>query len=277
MFEMRKSILLPGLIVPVVHGQKSYLQRALSVRPSYMIQALPLDDAAGQAARDLSIAENAGSYFDSNGYGGGLLTFQQEGPSPETYGVEFTGDDSGLDMVEEEGGGNNDFGGDWNGNLYSAICWMKVDAAARWTDLTTFRYGYHVRAAGDATYYSVMAKNQTNHQIEWRRRTGGPITSLNYTFNPAGPTDWFCMGITFDQSKPLLSAYLWDSADGFQAVDTSESVWLVDWGNNPPTAGTSIIGAGSLTLQEWLGFHSLTITWAGIELSAAEMRKAMTP
>ena len=85
------------------------------------------------------------------------------------------------------------------------------------------------------------------------------------------------MGITFDQSKPLLSAYLWDSTNGFQAIDTSESEWLVDWGDHSPTAGTSLIGAGSLTLQEWLGLISLTITWAGIELSLAEIRKAMTP
>ena len=242
-----------------------------------MVQALPLDDAEGQAARDLSGGENPGSYFDSNGYGGALLTFQQAGPTPDTLAVELTGDDSGIDMIETQGGGNNDFGGDWNGNLYSAICWMKVDAAARWTDGTTYRYGWHVRDGADATYYSIMGKNTTNHQIEWRRRTGGPITALTHTFNPSGPTDWFCMGVTFDQSKPLLSAYLWDSTNGFQAIGNSESEWLVDWGDHSPTAGTSLIGAGSLTLQEWLGLHSLTITWAGIELSLAEIRKAMTP
>ena len=171
----------------------------------------------------------------------------------------------------------NTFPADWNGNLYSAIAWMKVDQAGRWNADTTFRYGWHVRDGADVTYYTVFGRHTDANTIFWRRRSGGAIAEILHTF-VTPPTGWFCMGITHDQSAPVLNAYLWDSVGGFQTkTPNTEVAKLTDWGIHLPTAGTSIFGAGSLTLQEWIGSHSLAVTWAGSMLTGTEMQKAMTP
>ena len=252
-----------------IMGNPRYLLRAMGVRPANIINALWLDEASGTTAADHSIA----GVNDGRIIGGAGITYRNTGPAG-LYALWFDGNNTCVDMVDVVG---NTFPTDWNGNLYSAICWMQVDAAARWTDASTFRYGWHVRDGVDATYYTVMGRHTDNHKIFWRRRTGGAITEQTYTFSPAGPLDWFCMGMAFDQSQPLLDFYLWSSMTGFSKQTGSTSANLTDWGSHPPTAGTSLVGAGSLTLQEWIGNHSLTITWAGVKLDDAEMRRAMAP
>jgi hypothetical protein len=156
------------------------------------------------------------------------------------------------------------------------LAWGKMYGAAGWLDLSTYRYLLHVRPA-DATYYTVFGHSQTNHQVEARRRTGGPITSITYTFSPAGPLDWFCMGLTFAQSIPRLTFYIWSSLTGFVTAGTSNSANLATWGNNVPTDGTTVWWAGSLTLQEWIGAGAYPYVWCGVEFTAADMRRLMTP
>lgn len=248
--------------------KKGYLSRALGVQPGYMIQSFRFTEASGTVAASVKKANNVGYIF-----GGGGISYRNAGPAG-TYALGFDGNNTGVDMCDDPG---NTFGADWNGNLYSAIVWCKVDGSARWTDSSTFRYGWHIRDGADTTYYCVMGRHTDNHKIFWRRRTGGPIVEQTYTFSPAGPLDWFCMGCAFDQSQPLLDFYLWTSALGFTKLTGSTSANLTDWGAKVPTNGTTLVGAGSLTLQEWIGYHGLTITWSGIKLSDAEMRKAMTP
>lgn len=273
---------IPKLTLPVVMGGvQSYLQRALSVQPTKIIQALNMVNPSGNLITDESGAGNHGDMFAVGVYEDqtGITLTAKGGPVSALNSIAFSGDNTGIDLAHVEG---NTFGADWNGNLYSAIAWMKVDGAARWTDATTFRYGWHIRDGFDTTYYTVMGKHTDNHKIIWRRRTGGAITEQSYTYDPSGPTDWFCMGIGFDLTGgagngPLLDFYLWDSVSGFQKMTGSESANLTDWGNHPPTEGTTLFGAGSLTLQEWIGSHSLCITWSGVKLSDAEIEQAMTP
>ena len=257
---------LPILSAPLF--KKGYLSRALGVQPGYMIQAFRFDEASGTTANSVKKTNNDGS-FESQG--GGNFAYRQAGPAG-TYAIHLDGVNVCIDMINKAG---NTFATDWNGDLYSAICWMKVDSAAQWTDANV-RYGWHVRSNLDDTYYTVMGKFSDNHKLFWRRRTG-LITEQSYTFSPAGPLDWFCMGIAFNQSAPLLDFYLWTSALGFKKLTGSTSANLTAWGNNPPGISKAVIGAGSWSSQEWIGYHSLTITWAGIKLSDAEMRRAMTP
>lgn len=260
----------------------SYLARVLSVQSANMIQALPLADAGvtGVAA-DSSAGANPGCYFSGGLYVPGTLVFDEPGPAAGLKSVKFDGNDSGVDMVRQFAGGSNTFPADWNGNLFSAITWAKIDIAATWSDLTTARWMWHVRDGADPAYYATMGKiNAVAHQISWRRRTGGAVVEQLYTW-PIGQQpylDWFCMGMTFDYNAgaPIAKFFLWDALLGFQKVGQSVSANLTDWGVHPPTAGSSVLAAGSLTLQEWSGWLALSVTW-GAELTEYEIESAMTP
>lgn len=243
-----------------------YQSKLLSIAPASLIGLWPLGESSGTTANDLSAKNNDAVYG-----GGAGVTLGVPGIGGKTA-AEFNGTDTYVQICRTA---FTTFETDWNGNLYSMIAWGRVDAAARWEDASTYRYLTHVRAA-DATYYTVMGKSQTNHQLEWRRRTAGAIVALTYTFSPAGPTDWFCMGLTFNLSGPLLTAYLWSSLTGFIQVGQTNNAALTDWGANPPTDGTCVLMAGSLTLQEWIGRGQYGAIWAS-ELNAAQMRRAMTP
>lgn len=245
---------------------QTYNQRINGVDWGHLIAHWALDESAGLTAVDQSTRANNAIYAGSG------ITYSAAGMGDGRTGIALDGNNTYVDIHTS----TITFDTDWNGNLFSMIAWGKVDDAARWTDAASFRYLLHVRAT-DATYYAVMGKNQTDNQLEWRRRSGGAIVSTTYTFSPAGPTDYFCMGMTCDQSGPRLSFYLWDSANGFRRLSTSSSAALTDWGNNPPVEGATVMGAGSLTLQEWIGSLAHCAVWAGVELSEAQMRSVMTP
>lgn len=226
----------------------------------------PLDDAAASAqARDLSGNSQRADYAGSG------VTYRAAMGHGRS-GVTLSGTDTYVNIMTTA----NTFDSTWNGDRYSVAMWGRVDGASRWTDAASYRYLAHFRAT-DATYYTVMGKSQTDHQLAWRRRTGGAITELTYTFSPTGPLDEFCMGMTFDVTGPLFIAYLWDSVTGFREVARSTSASLVSWVGNAPVEGTSVLGAGSLTLQEWFGSLRDAMVWSGTALSAAQMRAVMTP
>lgn len=243
-----------------------YTSRARGVAIANQIAFFPLDDADGSTrARDLSPNAQRADYQTSG------ITYGVAGVTSGQTAIALSGTDTYVNIRTTD----NTFGSLWNGNAFSMIAWGKVDSASRWTDTTTFRYLSHVRAA-DATYYAVLGgRNTTNNQIEYRRRAGGAIVSTTYTFS-SPPTDWFCMGMTCDRSLPELRFYLWDSAQDWQKLTTSTSA-QTDWtGANPPVEGTSVLGAGSLTLQEWVGGLSNCAFW-NTTLSDSQMQTVMTP
>lgn len=248
----------------LLYKRVPYRQRVRRAAPGALVGYWPLDEQGGTTARDISARGNVAAYAPSG------VTLGTPGVDG-ARGVSFNGTDTYVNIQTSI----NTFGADWNGNLYSMVAWGRVDAAARWTDATTFRYLTHLRAV-DTTYYTVLGKSTTDHQLTWRRRVGGPIVEILYTFSPAGPLDWFCMGLTVDQSVPLMIAYLWDSAGGFREVGRSSSANLTAWTGNPPAEGSTVLGAGSLTLQEWIGSLDEPAVWCGVALTAAQMRQVMT-
>jgi hypothetical protein len=251
-----------------------YLARVLSIQSAYIKQALTLEDASGTVAVDRSTAGNNGKYFNT---GAGAITYREPGPTAGLYSIKLPGDNTGIDMVDQDG---NTLAGAWNGDLCSAISWGRVDTLTRWTDAASYRYLWHVRDAADSTYYYVMGKTQTENQFMFRRRAGGPNCEIDYTF-ASPPTDFFCTGLTFNLTGngggPILNAYVWTSALGFLKLTPNTSASLTTFGTHKPTGGTSVLGAGSLTLQEWFGWLGLTVTWCGVALSDAEMQQAMVP
>ena len=264
MKTLMRSKLIPSLASPLL-DQRQYANRILSIQPASLIAYWPLWEAAGLTAYDRSSRANNATYASSG------ITYGQPGIGDSRTAITLDGNNTyvNIDTVV------NTFDDDWNGNLFSMVAWGKVDAAARWTDATSYRYLEHFRAT-DATYYAVMGKSQTNHQLEWRRRSGGAIVSYTHTFSPSGPTGWFCMGMTHDQGVPYLRFYLWDSLSGFRLLSTSNSASLTDWGANPPVTGATVLGAGSLTLQEWIGSLAHCAVWS-TALTTVEMQTAMTP
>lgn len=245
---------------------QTYTQKLNGVDFSHLIAHWALSESAGPTATDQSTKANNATYASAG------ITYGATGIGDGKTAITLNGSDTYVNIPTSV----VTFDTDWTGNLFSMIAWGKVDGASRWTDASTFRYLMHIRAV-DTTYYAVLGKNQTDNQLEWRRRTGGVIVSNTYTFSPAGPTDYFCMGMTCDQSVPRLSFYLWDSTNGFRKLAVSNSANLTDWGNNPPAEGSTVLGAGSLTLQEWIGSLAHCAVWANVELSDAQMQVAMTP
>ena len=242
---------------------QTYLERVLSTRYSNLILGLPLGELIGPNAVDESSKGSNCTYALAG------VTYGEPGIGDGKTSVKFSGADTFVNIDTSI----NTFDDDWNGNLFSMISWAKVVDSSIWTDLSTYRWMSHIRAA-DITYYATFGHSQTNNQLEWRRRTGGAIVSKTYTFAPGGPTDWFCAGMTFNLTGPLLSCYLWSSLTGFITVGTSNSASLTDWGNHPPQNGLSVLYAGSLTLQEWIGWGQHNYIW-NTELTPAEMQSVM--
>lgn len=255
---------LPVYVVSGFLGPAMYDDRLRAIAPASLIAHWGLNDASGPSAIDDSGRANHGVYAASG------ITYGAAGIGDGQTGITLSGSDTYVNIPTA----TITFDTDWNGNAFSMVAWGKVDGAARWTDGSTFRYLMHIRA-NDATYYAVLGKNQTNHQLEWRRRSGGAIVSTTYTFSPSGPLDWFCMGMTCQQSTPALSFYLNDSVGGWRKLSTSNSASLTTWGNNPPIEGASVLGAGSLTLQEWIGGLAHGAVWNTV-LTDDQMRQAMT-
>jgi hypothetical protein len=167
----------------------------------------------------------------------------------------------------------------WNGDKGSAIAWGKVDGSARWTDASTYRYLWHPKSRYDQTVYMVMGKSTTNHQLEWRRRVASGIFSQTYTFDPAGPTTWFCMGMAWDRSVPFAACYLYAPAVlPFTTIYSgAPELGMEEWGDNPVDDFNHMLLAGSNSNQEWIGCGAHIAYWAGRVLSAAEMRRVMVP
>lgn len=251
-------------MIPLLTSRRSYAQRVAALAPTAW---WPLDDVVASAqARDLSGNSQRADYAASG------VTYRVD-MGHGRLGVALSGTDTFVNIMTSV----NTFDSVWNGDRYSLVMPGRVDGASRWTDAAAYRYLMHLRAS-DATYYTVMGKSQTNHQLAWRRRTGGAVTELTYTFSPTGPLDEFVMGLTFDIAGPLLIAYLWDSVNGFREVARSTSANLTTWpALNPPVEGTSVLGAGSLTAQEWFGSLRDGLVWSGTALGAAQMRQVMTP
>ena len=203
-----------------------------------------------------------------------------------TYGETGIGD--GQTSISLDGNntyvqvGYPKFNAAWNGNKGSVIAWGKVDGSGRWTDASTYRYLWHPKSTPDATVYMVMGKNQTNHQLEWRRRVAGSIFSQTYTFSPTGTLDWFCMGMTWDVTAgtPYLRGYLYTKEDRVwqKVFDAEPSVGTELWDNDqyPVDSGNNVLMAGSTAQQEWIGWGAHVAYGAGVVLSDAQMHRVMT-
>jgi len=210
-------------------------------------------------------------------YASSGMTYGQSGPTPILRSAVFSGTNSGLLI------GTKAFGQAWNGNVGSVIAWGKVDSSARWTDASTYRYLFHPKSRQDATVYIVMGKNTTNHQLVWRRRVASGIYEKTYTFSPAGPTGWFCMGFAWDmQSSPKnFKGYVY--APGHTAFTEvfnetpSAGTGDQNWDNSTYTCDdvNTVLAGGSTTAQLWIGAQSLTAYWAGAALTPAEFRRVM--
>jgi hypothetical protein len=235
-------------------GGAAYAQRILALNPTCY---WPLWDSQSPALNKGSAGAALNLAFSETG-----VTYRVPGIGDGCKGVEFDGTNSSILL------GTAAFDAIWNGDKGSAIAWGRVDAAARWTDDTTHRWLFHVRSRTDNLYYLVFGKNSSDHQVEWRRRTGGAINSVTHTFNPTGPTTWICIGMTWDQ--PNIYAYL-------NGAYIGTNNWVnVAWGTHPVDGVDTVLYAGSTEAQFWLGRGAHAAYWAGTVLSQTIMESLTT-
>jgi hypothetical protein len=224
-------------------------------------------------------AANGGiAYFDDLSLAGPVDLRGYYAASGITYRVDGIGD--GLTAVEVDGNdtyvqiGNRGFDQFWSGDKGSALAWGRVDGSGRWTD-AAIRYLWHPKASNDDTYYLVMGKHSDNHTLMWRRRAGANTHQVLKVLAPAGPTDWLCMGMTWDISIPHCACYLYAN-DAFEIVDDSAPLDGMDaWGAHPVDDANTVLLAGSTSAQEWIGRGAHAVYWAGRELAAGLMRSLM--
>lgn len=240
----------PPVPVYVVSGSV-YIPRVLSLYPANLIGYWVLDERSGTTADDRSAQGNDGTYAAAG------ITYGVDGIADGSTAVAFNGNNTYVQI------GSAGFAADWNGDKGSAIAWAKADSAARWSD-GLVAWWFHVRATDDANYNIAFGKI-SNNTIQWRRRSGGAITSVSKTVG--APVGWEMMGMTWDLAIPEIRAYhngvlVGTSATGF-------TTWAP--GTHLPQGGESVLYAGSLTLQEWFGSGAQVACWADRVLTADEM------
>jgi len=210
-------------------------------------------------------------------YAAAGMTYNISGPGDGRGAARFSGADTGLLI------GSKAFGLSYNGNVGSVIAWGKVDAAARWTDATSYRYLFHPKSRQDATVYIVIGKNQTNHQLVWRRRVASTTYEKLYTFSPSGPTGWFSMGFRWNMLSSPKNFAGFVYAPGHTAFtkvfDETPSVGYGDqlWDTATYTVDDAncVLAGGSITAQEWFGDEARAFYWAGAALTDNEFYKGM--
>lgn len=162
----------------------------------------------------------------------------------------------------------------WDGDLGTAIMWGRVDGAARWTDGSTFRYLWHIKSALTATRYIVFGKHTNNHSIFWRRRNAGGILEIIHNFG-TGPTDWFCMAMTWDVSGDNSRMFWQNSGVVTKEYDGVLGVGGGAWGTDPVNDQNAQLLAGSLTAQEWMGWGAMCAWWNNVALGDAAIAALM--
>lgn len=254
-------------LFPMMGAKQSYISKVLSYSPTLY---WPLNEVSGTTVYDYGPNGINVSYAPAG------ITLGQSGIGDGETAAEFDGNNTYVLIANVPA-----IDAQWDGDKGSMAIWNRVDGLARWTDNTTFRYGHHWRSNTDATYYIVVGgRYNANHTIFWRRRAGGPILEKTYAFAPSGPTDWFFMGLTYDIVADTFSCYV--GLDGVLTTVYSGSFGGVGngaWGVNPvaqPGGNTTLLAAGSLTLQEWIGRLAHAAYWKSVVLSQADMQALAT-
>jgi hypothetical protein len=242
----------PPLPVVVVGNDSLYSAKVRSLYPSDLIGYWALADLSGTTADDESAQNNNGTYALAG------VTLGAVGMGDGRTAALFSGADTHVKI------GSAAFGADWNGDKGRAIAWAKADNAARWTD-GLVGWWFHIRSTADANYNVVMGK-VSNNTLQWRRRSGGAITSVSKAVG--SPTDWLFMGMTWDLAVPEIRAY--DLTGLVGAANSGFTTWPQGT-NVPDSPNITLLFAGSLTLQEWFGSGAQVACWANRVLSAAEI------
>jgi len=249
--------------------RRPYTNKILDTLPGNLVAYYPLDEKTGTTATDWKSTLDATYYADVSAMGTGAGI--GDGKTAPT----FSGTNSYILL------GTSGFSLAWLAgpcDKGSAIAWGRVDSADRWTDATMYRYLFHVKSGVDTTVYCVFGRNQTNHQVFWRRRAAGAILEKTYTFSPAGPTTWFCQGFSWDRVADAVACYLF-SANTFTTVYSGSfgGVGNGAWGAANNVEGANcVLGAGSATLQEWMGRIAHVAVWNAI-LTARQFQNIMIP
>jgi hypothetical protein len=162
----------------------------------------------------------------------------------------------------------------FNGDYGTALCFARIREAADWNDTTAYRYTFHARDAFADTNYVVMGKSSVTNELVWRHRSGGLVHDLKHDFGPSPTTGWFSQAMTWEVDADGGNGELKAFVDGVLvepaiAIDPMEP-------RNWSSTGTNVIGAGSLTQQEWPGSIAHMILGYGVPATEAQVLSIYT-
>lgn len=166
--------------------------------------------------------------------------------------------------------GGSTFDDKFNGDYGTALCFAKIREAADWDDVAAYRYTFHARDHLADTNYVCMGKSDVADELVWRHRSAGLVHDITHDYSGGGPTlAYFSQGMTWDVDADGGSGELIAYVDG-SAVESPIAITAME-PRNWSSTGTNVIGAGSLTAQEWPGSIAHMILGYGICATAANM------
>lgn len=231
----------------VLWGNKTYLEKVLSIQRSSLIAYWPLTEGGG------SVADNAEGTAARDGAYTGVELANTAGP----------GASMGLAGLWD---GTSDYVNIYSASLNSAFnnseltvaCWCKVANAGVWTDGLVRRAVVLRASVGNRV---LLFRSNANNTAGVQYIAAGIASTV--TFN--NPTlNWFHLAITVSKSNDRMKCYL----NGLQSGATQTG--LTVWTGALETTGC-FIGANTNTPTEaWSGYLAHCAVWSS-ELTASEV------
>ncbi len=222
-----------------------YNLKVLNTAPANLIGYWMLDEAAGTSG--------AGSVADSSGQANHAtptaVTFGTAGIGDGKTAASFDGATSYVSLPVAS------LTGDYNGDVGTAMAWLKVRAASVWGDGATRD---PLVFNSDSDCYTVLRKSSGANALSVVRRAGGANVQLDYNTTT---TAWFHMAVTWTQAGNSLIMYI-----NGAPVDTGDT--LAAWAG---TLDRSLIGAvHPAPVNVWDGLIAHVAAWKTV-LSPAQI------
>jgi len=208
---------------------RRYYKKVLHVERASLISYLPLWEASGAVAYDLSGNGRNGASV------GVTLGEPGMGDGRTSYGF-----DGALDYVNWYSAG---LAAAFNGAEYTALMYLRVPSVAVWQD-ATFRRALRVMVDAN-NYFEFYKESGAGSRLLIQAKAGGGAVKGAAVYTAQG-TSFLCAAIVRSEAGQYIRGYV-DGVQQFSQADTD--TWA-----GPPAATTTVIGASNTgPVNPWLG------------------------
>jgi len=193
----------------------SYITKVLNLDAANLVAYWPMNETSGTEATDLSGNDYHGQYTntptladDAGPHGDNVPLFT----AANTEHVDLTGpfQTNRLRDVDSDLGISL-------GSEGTMAAWLRVAAAAQWTDATNYLMGIIRYNSSDQIY--IKGIDAAASQTAFRRVAGGTQRNLNHSV-PGATTEWFFVAQTWSEAANEFKAYWREYGGSLTAVGT---------------------------------------------------------